>query len=65
MSSYKKIFKIEPHQMYYGKLIDGIWVHNKGDLKHRGFYGWYTANIVSFPIFIITAVFLLVEKNIC
>ena len=51
--------------MYYGKLSDGIWTKNKGDLKQKGYYSWYTANIAGFPIFIITAIFLLIEKTQC
>jgi hypothetical protein len=62
---YKKVFKREAFQMYYGKLSDGIWIKNNGDLKHKGYYSWYTVNIASFPIFIITAIFLLIEKNVC
>ena len=62
---YKKVFKREAFQMYYGKLSDGIWIKNNGDLKHKGYYSWYTVNITSFPLFIITAIFLLIEKNVC
>ncbi|CAM4390820.1 Steroid 5-alpha reductase C-terminal domain-containing protein [Zobellia nedashkovskayae] len=62
---YKKVFKREAFQMYYGKLSDGIWIKNNGDLKHKGYYSLYTVNIASFPIFIITAIFLLIEKNVC
>lgn len=62
---YKKAFKREAYQMQWGKLSDGIWTKNKGDLKNRGYYGWYSVNIGSFPIFIITAIFLLIEKNVC
>ena len=62
---YKKVFKREAFQMQWGKLSDGIWIKNNGNLKHKGYYSWYTVNIGSFPIFIITAIFLLIEKNVC
>ncbi len=62
---YKKLFKREPFQIQRRKLSDGIWIKNKGDLKHIEYYSWYTATIISFPIFTITGVFLLIEKNLC
>ncbi|MBB4120096.1 hypothetical protein GGR32_002408 [Mesonia hippocampi] len=62
---YKKVIKKEGFQMQWGKLSDGIWVKNKGNLKNRGFYGWYTTNIVSFPILILTILFVVIEKNVC
>ena len=62
---YKKVFKREAFQIQWGKLSDGIWTKNNGDLKHKRYYSWYTVNIGSFPFFIISTIFLLIEKNVC
>jgi|SRR5690606_9626509 len=62
---YRKVFKREPHQLHYGKLSDGIWVTNKGDYKYKSYYAWYSTNIFGFPIFILIAIFHIIEKNFC
>lgn len=62
---YERVFKREPFQLHYGKLSDGIWVTNKGDYKYKSYYAWYSTNILSLPIFIMVAIFLLIDKNFC
>lgn len=62
---YKRVLKKEGFQMYNGKLSDGIWTRNKGNLNNKGYYSWYTTNIMSFPIFILAILFLIIDKHIC
>ncbi len=62
---YKRIINKEGFQMQWGKLSDGIWVKNNGNLNHKGFYGFYTVNIVGFPFMIIGMLYILIEKNVC
>jgi len=57
--------KREPFSIYWGKLSDGIWVKNKGDLKFRNYYALYTICILIMPIHIIFALYYLIEKLFC
>ncbi|WP_298897261.1 hypothetical protein [uncultured Psychroserpens sp.] len=65
MILFEKIFKKVPYQTHRGKLSDGIWIENKGDIKYRNYYNKYTFSIMILPIFIITGLFILIKENVC
>ncbi len=65
MLLFEKIFKKVPYQTHRGKLSDGIWIENKGDLKHKNYYDMYTFSVMILPIFIITGLFILIKENVC
>jgi len=62
---YKKVFKREAFQMYHGKLSHGIWIKNRSSIKYKKYYALYTVNLGSFPVILITTIFILIEKNVC
>ncbi len=65
MLLFEKIFKKVPYQTHRGKLSDGIWIENKGDLKHKNYYDMYTFSVMILPIFIMTGLFILIKENVC
>jgi hypothetical protein len=65
MRLFVKIFKKVPYQTHRGKLSDGIWIENKGDLKHKNYYDLYTFSVMILPIFIITGLYILIKENVC
>lgn len=65
MELYRKVFKREPFQMHNGKLSDGFYVENKGNLKFKRYYGFYTGSIIGFPFMIIMILFVIIQENVC
>ncbi|MFD2541634.1 hypothetical protein ACFSSB_04820 [Lacinutrix gracilariae] len=65
MLFFEKVFKKVPYQTHRGKLSDGIWIENKGDLKHKNYYEMYTFSIMVLPIFILAGLFILIKENLC
>lgn len=44
------VFKKEPFHTYKNDLLDGIWVKNNGDIRHKNYYIVYTILIFIIPL---------------
>lgn len=62
MFIFKNVFKREAFQMYKGRLSDGIYKKNYGDLKYKNYYSIYTVCLFFFPVFILITFFIIIEK---
>jgi len=47
------------------ELSDGIYQKNKGDLKYKSYYNWYTGFITLPPILISFILFILIKEYTC
>ncbi|WP_420322586.1 hypothetical protein [Flagellimonas sp.] len=59
------IFHEEPYAVWHGRLTDGMWVKNKGDIKRKNYYALYSMAISLIPGAAITFVFNYLENNMC
>lgn len=65
MYYFKNIYKKEGFQLHRNKLSDGIFEENKGDLKQKRFYQFYTFIIMAFPSFTIVFLFSVIKNSFC
>lgn len=65
MYFFKKMTTIEPYEIHRGKLSDGFWQRNKGNLKHKRYYTLYSAVITALPCIIILISYIILKENMC
>lgn len=61
----KKITKKEGFHLYKKELLDGIFQKNRGDLKLKTYYNWYTGFIMATPVIILIILFKFLENTTC
>ncbi len=64
-NTFRMIFHEEPYAVWHGRLTDGMWVKNKGDIKRKNYYALYSMAISLIPGAAITFVFNYLENNMC
>ncbi|WP_053969898.1 hypothetical protein [Mangrovimonas sp. ST2L15] len=62
---FRKLFDKEPYQTYRHELSDGIWVDNKGDLKHKNYYIIYSVFLNFLPVATVLLAYSLIRNHFC
>ncbi|WP_166958309.1 hypothetical protein [Mangrovimonas sp. CR14] len=62
---FRKLFGNEPYQTYRHELSDGIWVDNKGDLKHKNYYIIYSVFLNFLPVATVLLAYSLIRNHFC
>ena len=62
---YRKVFKKEPYQMHNGRLSDGFYAENLGNIKFKRYYSIYTVSVLGLPIMIFTILSIIIKETIC